>query len=132
MINTEKEEEDVNKLSKDNNNNSDSNLLYHDQLQQQEQEQQQEDIEYEFKAYVGEDIQSSIPKFDLEVKSNIFTWCSMRLVLHNFGERMKLRVDSYLGIKLFLILYFLFSILFLMIYIYFFSCNFMFYVYIND
>lgn len=52
---------------------------------------------YTFKAYAANDTRSIIPKLDFEIQNNIFSWSSVRLVFHNFGERMKLRIDCYLG-----------------------------------
>lgn len=54
-------------------------------------------LPYEFKTYIGDDAGNSIPRIDFEMKSNLFTWCSIRLILHSFGDRMKFRIDCYLG-----------------------------------
>lgn len=53
--------------------------------------------DYEFKAYVGNDSLSIVPKIDFNVNSNFLTWSSLRLVLHSFGDRMKFRIDCYIG-----------------------------------
>jgi hypothetical protein len=53
--------------------------------------------QYAFKAYVGDDSQSIVPRLDFDLRNNIFSWSSIRLVFHNFGERMKFRIDSYFG-----------------------------------
>jgi hypothetical protein len=53
--------------------------------------------QYAFKAYVGDDSESIVPRLDFDIRNNIFSWSSVRLVFHNFGERMKVRIDIYLG-----------------------------------
>jgi hypothetical protein len=54
-------------------------------------------LNYKFKAYEGNGSRSVIPRLDFEVRYNIFSWSSVRLVFHNFGSRMKFRIDCYLG-----------------------------------
>lgn len=52
---------------------------------------------YEFKTYVGDDVTSIVPKIDFDIRANLLTWSSIRLVLHSFGDRMKFRIDCYMS-----------------------------------
>lgn len=58
--------------------------------------------QYTFKAYAANDTRCVIPKLDFEIHNNIFSWSSVRLVFHNFGERMKIRIDCYIGTNFYL------------------------------
>ena len=86
-----------------------------EEQEQDEQEEAEDDLEsgkheilpptetsppdhfYEFKAYVGDDVISIVPRIDFDIRANLMTWTSIRLVLHSFGDRMKFRIDCYMG-----------------------------------
>lgn len=86
-----------------------------EEQEQDEQEEAEDDLEsgkqeilpatdasslnqfYEFKAYVGDNVISIVPRIDFDIRANLMTWTSIRLVLHSFGDRMKFRIDCYMG-----------------------------------